>query len=125
MHATVWPRTICFVIGWGKSSARNKANRNYCCLSADHRPYSSVLGVSIGNGRLAGISPLGKVKVEGRKIFGTTIRHDAERVDECRQRADECQRNAGQLVGDDVLRGAYLESRSLIGIRTPLLVGRA
>jgi hypothetical protein len=46
------------------------------------------------------------------------------RVDECRQRADECQRNAGQL-GDDVLRGAYLESRSLIGIRTPLLVGRA
>ena len=60
-----------------------------------------MLGVSIGNGRLAGISPLGKVKVEGRKIFGTTIRHDAERVDECRQRADECQRNAGQLVGDE------------------------
>jgi hypothetical protein len=31
------------------------------------------------------------------------------RVDECRQRADECQRNAGQLVGEDVLRGAYLD----------------
>jgi hypothetical protein len=30
-------------------------------------------------------------------------------VDECRQRADECRRNAGQLVGDEVLRGAYLD----------------
>jgi hypothetical protein len=35
-----------------------------------------VLGVSIGNGGLAGVSPLSKV--EGRKIFGLTIRHDAE-----------------------------------------------
>jgi hypothetical protein len=31
------------------------------------------------------------------------------RVDECRLRADECQRNAGQLVGDDMVRGAYLD----------------
>ena len=31
------------------------------------------------------------------------------RVDECRQRANECRRNAAQLVADDVLRGAYLD----------------
>jgi hypothetical protein len=30
-------------------------------------------------------------------------------VDECRQRADECRRNAAQLVTDDVLRGVYLD----------------
>lgn len=34
------------------------------------------MGVSIGNDRLDGISLLGKV--EGRKIFEATIRHDAE-----------------------------------------------
>jgi hypothetical protein len=63
MHATVWPRTGFF--NWiGKSNARNKEDRNSCRLSADHRPYSSVLGVSIGNGCLAGISPLGEVKIE-------------------------------------------------------------
>jgi hypothetical protein len=48
----------------GKSNARNKADRNACRLSADHRPYSSVLGVGNGNGYLAGISPLGEVKIE-------------------------------------------------------------
>jgi len=31
------------------------------------------------------------------------------RVDECRQRADECRRDAAQLVADDVLRGVYLD----------------
>jgi hypothetical protein len=30
-------------------------------------------------------------------------------VDECRQKADECRRNAAELVADDVLRGAYLD----------------
>jgi hypothetical protein len=30
-------------------------------------------------------------------------------VDECRQRADECRRNAARLIADDVLRGAYLD----------------
>jgi hypothetical protein len=30
-------------------------------------------------------------------------------VDECRQRADECRRNAAQIVTDDVLREAYLD----------------
>jgi hypothetical protein len=29
-------------------------------------------------------------------------------ADECRRKADECRRNAGQ-VGDDVLRGTYLD----------------
>lgn len=93
MHATVWPRTVCFVIGWGKFNARNKADRNYCCLSADHRPYSSVLGLSIGNGRLASISPLGKVKVEDRKIFGGRSAIILNRVGECRQRTNESKRS--------------------------------
>jgi hypothetical protein len=65
-------RTDCFVFGRGKSNPRNKTNGSYCCLIADHRPCSGMLGVGIGNGRLAGISPLAKVKVEGRKIFGTS-----------------------------------------------------
>jgi hypothetical protein len=52
---------------WGNPMREIKQTGNYCCLSADHRPYSSVLGLSIGNGRLE--SPLGKVKVEDRKIL--------------------------------------------------------
>lgn len=88
-----------------ESNARNKADRNDCYRGADHRPDGSVLGVSTGDGCLAGISPLGKVKVEGR----INLRDVPNRVDECRQRADECQRNAGQLVRDDVLRAAYLD----------------
>jgi hypothetical protein len=48
----------------GESNARNKADHNACRLGADHHPYSSVLGVSIGNGCLAGISSLGEVKIE-------------------------------------------------------------
>jgi hypothetical protein len=30
-------------------------------------------------------------------------------VDECRQKANECRRNAAQIAADDVLRGAYLD----------------
>jgi hypothetical protein len=33
----------------------------------------------------------------------------ASRVNDCRQRADECRRNAAQIMADDVLRGAYLD----------------
>lgn len=51
----------------GGSNGRSKTDRNFRCRGADHRLYNSVLGVSIGNGRLAGISPLSKV--EGRKIL--------------------------------------------------------
>ena len=44
----------------------------------DDRAYSCVLGVSIRNSCLAGVSPLVELKVEGRKVSGTTIRHDVE-----------------------------------------------
>jgi hypothetical protein len=85
----------------GKSNAPNKANRNSCRLTADHRPYSSMLGVSIGNGCLASISPLGEVKIQGRKFWGRRSAIMPSRVDECRQRATTalCRRRVARPFG--------------------------
>ena len=95
----------------GKFNARKTAIQlcNHCCFGAVDRAYSGVLGVSIGNGCLAGISLLVEVKVEGRKSWGRRSAMMLNRVEECRQRADECRRSAAQLVADDMLRGAYLD----------------
>jgi hypothetical protein len=64
-----------------------------------------VLGVSIRNGCLAGVSPLIELKIDGQKCWG---RPTMSCADDCRQRADECRRNAAQAA-DDALRGAYLD----------------
>jgi hypothetical protein len=66
-----------------------------------------VLGVSIRNGCLAGVSPLIELKIDGQLVLGTT-HHALSCADDYRQRADECRRNAAQ-VADDALRGAYLD----------------
>ena len=73
------PNAGYLLTGWGKFNAPgNSQDQIRCCFIADDRAYSGVLGVSIGNGCLAGISLLVEVKVEGRKVLGTTIRHDVE-----------------------------------------------
>jgi hypothetical protein len=92
----------------GNSNARRTA-ANHCRFGADDRTYRGVLGVSVGNDCLAGISPLGEAKVEGQKSWGRRFAMMLNSVDECRQRADECRHSAAQIVTDDVLRGAYLD----------------
>ena len=66
-----------------------------------------MLGVSIRNGCLVGVSPLIELKIDGQMTLGTT-RLTLSRADDCRRRADECRRSAAQ-VADDALRGAYLD----------------